>query len=204
MNMKVLSRFGKIFFFLVGLTILVFLSACKHHFTPKPKGYFRISFPKHKYKTLEDIYPYTFDVPDYVTVAVDKQLNAEPYWINLDYPLYNGKIHISYKKIEDNLNMVIEDSRKLAYKHSIKADAIGEKLFIKPDKKVYGILYDIKGNAASSVQFFLTDSIKNFLRGALYFNSVPNKDSLAPVISFVKEDVIHLMETFEWKEIPKH
>lgn len=199
-----MSRFRKILLFLFGFTILFFSFSCKHHSTPKPRGYFRIGFPKHEYKSLENIYPYTFQIPDYVTVVVDKQPNAEPYWINLDYPAYNGKIHISYKKIENNLNMVLEDSRKLAYKHSIKADAIGEKLFIEPEKKVYGILYDIKGDAASSVQFFLTDSIKNFLRGALYFNAVPNKDSLAPVISFVREDIIHLMETFEWKELPNY
>lgn len=202
--MKIMSRSGKLILFLLGWMTLFFVPSCKHHSTPKPRGYFRIAFPKHKYKTLENIYPYTFQVPEYVKVVVDKHPNAEPYWINLDYPDFNGKIHISYKKIEDNLNMVLEDSRKLAYKHSIKADAIGEKFFMEPEKKVYGILYDIKGDAASSVQFFLTDSIKNFLRGSLYFNAVPNKDSLGPVISFVKEDIIHLMETFEWKEIPNY
>jgi gliding motility-associated lipoprotein GldD len=101
--------------------------------------------------------------------------------------------------VNGDIAQILEDSRKLAYKHSIKADAIHEQMFIKPDKKVYGILYEIDGNAASSVQFFLTDSIKHYVRGALYFNIEPNKDSLAPVIKFIKEDITVMMESFEWK-----
>ncbi|MCK5169644.1 MAG: gliding motility lipoprotein GldD, partial [Bacteroidales bacterium] len=114
-------------------------------------------------------------------------------------PDLNGKIHISYKTIDNNLNQILEDTRKLVYKHTIKADAINEKMFIKPEKKVYGILYEIEGNAASPMQFFLTDSINHYLRGALYFNVEPNKDSLAPVLDFVREDIIVLIESFEWK-----
>ena len=93
----------------------------------------------------------------------------------------------------------MEDSRKLAYKHSIKADAIGERFFQNDEHHVYGILYEIKGNAASPLQFAITDSTRHFLRGALYFNSIPNKDSLAPVIDFIKEDMMQLMETVSWK-----
>jgi gliding motility-associated lipoprotein GldD len=141
-------------------------------------------------------------MPTYTQVKRNVSPNTEPYWINLIYPNYNGIIHFSYKEVKDNLAEVLEDSRKLAYKHSIKADAIGEKLFISPEKKVYGILYDIKGDAASSIQFFLTDSARHFIRGSLYFNNIPNKDSLAPVVNFVKEDIIHLMETFKWKSPP--
>jgi gliding motility-associated lipoprotein GldD len=94
---------------------------------------------------------------------------------------------------------MLEDSRELAYKHTIKAESINEKIFLKPGRNVYGMLYEIEGNTASSVQFYLTDSTKHFLRGALYFNIQPNKDSLAPVINFVKEDIKILMETFKWK-----
>jgi len=190
-------------------SILLFFSiiiwaSCSHVGTPKPRGYYRISFPEHEYDTLDNVYPYNFEKSVYAKIEEDLSTNAEPYWINVTYPKYNGKIHISYKQIHDNLHQVLEDSRKLAYKHSIKADAIAEKLFLSPEKEVYGILFEIKGDAASSVQFFLTDSIKNFVRGSLYFNSIPNKDSLAPVVKFVKEDIIHLMETFEWKSIPKY
>ena len=101
--------------------------------------------------------------------------------------------------VDDNLSLLTEDAHRLAYKHSVKADAIEEKLWNNPDKEVYGIIYNIKGNAASSVQFFLTDSIRHYLRGSLYFYSQPDKDSLAPVIDFFREDIIHLVETLEWK-----
>jgi len=190
--------------FAIQLCLTIFLVyGCKNNPTPKPRAYFRISFPDHKYDSLGNVYPYFFEYPDYAKIEVDKAPTAEPYWINIHYPEYKGKIHISYKVVNDNLAQMLEDNRKLAYKHSIKADAIGEKLFMAPEKNVYGILYDIKGDAASSVQFFLTDSVKNFLRGSLYFNTIPNKDSLAPVVDFVKEDIMHMMETFEWKSLPK-
>ncbi len=197
MQFKVFIKSG------ISLAILMFLVwGCKNVPTPKPRAYFRISFPEHKYDSLENKYPYFFEYPEYTRIIQDKAANAEPYWINIDYPAYNGKIHISYKVVKDNLAEMLEDNRKLAYKHSIKADAIGERLYMAPEKKVYGILYDIKGDAASSVQFFLTDSVRNFLRGSLYFNTIPNKDSLAPVVDFVKEDIMHMMETFEWKSLP--
>jgi gliding motility-associated lipoprotein GldD len=124
---------------------------------------------------------------------------SEHCWINILFPVYGGTIHISYKEVSKNLDMYVEDSRNLAYKHTIKADAIRETVYADPGKSVYGILYDIKGDAASSVQFFLTDSSTHFLRGSLYLNTVPDKDSLSPVINFFREDIVHLMESFEWK-----
>ena len=133
-------------------------------------------------------------------IEPDKEPRAEPYWINIVFPEFNGEIHISYKKVEGNLDAYLEDSRTLAYKHTIKADAIVETTFADPSKKVYGLVYEIKGNAASSAQFHLTDSSHNFLRGSLYFNVQPNVDSLGPVIDFFKQDIKHLMETFEWKQ----
>ncbi len=181
------------------VVLLVFASSCKHKGTPKPRGYFRIAFPEHNYQSFEGDYPYSFESPVYAKVVQDKERNAEKYWVNIVYPQYKGVLHLSYKEIDNNLQLLLEDSRKLAYKHSIKADAIGEKLFMSDSTKVYGILYDIKGDAASAVQFFLTDSVKHFLRGSLYFDAIPNKDSLAPVVNFVKEDIMHLMETVQWK-----
>ena len=181
---------------IIGLLIL---SGCKKKYTPKPRGYFRIDLPEKKYQKLDSIYPYKFEYPIYTIIKNDNSSLSEEYWINIEYPKLNGKIHVSYKTINNNINQILEDTRTLAYKHSIKADAIHEKMFIKPEKKVYGILYEIEGNAASSMQFFLTDSIKHYLRGALYFNVEPNKDSLAPILDFVKEDIIVLIESFEWK-----
>jgi len=183
-------------FAIIGLIIL---GGCKRKYTPKPRGYFRIDFPEKKYQKLDSFYPYKFEYPKYVIITQDSSSVSEKYWINIEYPDLNGKIHISYKAIDNNLNQILEDTRKLVYKHTIKADAINEKMFIKPEKKVYGILYEIEGNAASSMQFFLTDSINHYLRGALYFNTEPNKDSLSPVLDFVREDIIVLIESFEWK-----
>ncbi len=183
-------------FAIVGLIIL---SGCKRNYTPKPRGYFRIDLPDKNYTRFDTTFPYKFDYPAYTKIAEDRTKAAEKYWINIEYPDLNGKIHISYKDINNNIEQILEDTRKLAYKHTIKADAINERMFIKPEKNVFGILYEIEGNAASSVQFFLTDSTNHYLRGALYFNVAPNKDSLAPVLNFVKKDIIRLIESLEWK-----
>ena len=186
--------------FVLILIITTSIWSCKRDdFTPKPRGYFRIDLPEKKYQKYTSNYPYTFEYPTCANISKDNHHKKEKYWININYPDINGKIYISYKNVNNNLQEMIEDSRELAYKHTIKAESINEKIFAEPEKKVYGILYDIEGNTASSVQFFLTDSTKHFLRGALYFNVEPNKDSLAPVINFVKKDIKNLIETFEWK-----
>jgi gliding motility-associated lipoprotein GldD len=127
--------------------------------------------------------------------------HAEPYWINLDFPMFSGTFHLSFKKINNNLNDYIEDSRTLVMKHIPKASAIENRLFENSFAHVYGLTYTISGvDAASPYQLYLTDSTRHFVRGALYFNTVPNNDSLAPVIEFLKEDINHLIETFEWRE----
>ncbi len=172
--------------------------ACQQKPTPKPRGYFRIVFPEKSYRVLESTYPYQFEYPAYAKAIPDTSVNAEQYWLNLVFPELNGQLHISYKPVGNHFNELIEDSRKLAYKHTIKADAINERMFFNEDKHVTGVLYEIKGNAASPLQFFATDSVKHFIRGSLYFNAKPNQDSLAPVINFVQDDVIRLMETLQW------
>ncbi|OFX84356.1 MAG: gliding motility lipoprotein GldD [Bacteroidetes bacterium GWF2_33_16] len=184
---------------IVLITLFIGLISCKKNYTPKPRGYFRIDLPEKDYQKFHSDCPYSFDYPTYASINIDSSKNAEPCWINMDFNRIGGRLHISYKDVNNNIGQILEDSRKLAYKHSIKADAIHEQVFIKPDKRVFGILYEIDGNAASSVQFFITDSISHYVRGALYFNVEPNKDSLAPVIRFIKEDIIVMIETFEWK-----
>ena len=191
--------FKKNYLQLIVLALVSLSSSCSENTIPKPRGYFRITFPEKEYTRYESDCPYTFEYPVYAKVVQDKEPNAEPCWINIDFPTMKGKIHVSYKSIKNNFDVIEEDSRNLAYKHTIKADAINEKLYMKPEKKIYGIYYEIKGNAASSIQFFVTDSTEHFLRGSLYFNVTPNKDSLAPVIDFISVDIQHLMETFEWK-----
>jgi len=179
--------------------ILILISGCKPDYTPKPLGYLRINFPEKKYILFDTTYPYSFEYPVYGKIQPDAGPRSEPYWINISFPDFDGKIHVSYKKVRGNLNEYLEDSRTLAYKHTIKADAIRETVYTDEERQVYGLLYEIKGNAASGVQFHLTDSSRHFLRGSLYFNVQPNADSLKPVIEFFKEDIRHIMETFTWK-----
>ena len=187
----------KINYFLLFL-FLIISSSCSENYTPKPRAYFRISFPEKKYESFDEGAPFKFEIPEYSAVLKDSSDMAEKWWYNLVFPKMKGTIHLSYKNIDKNLNKYIEDSRSLVYKHTIKADAINEQTFINKEKKLYGVLYEIKGNAASPYQFFVTDSTKHFIRGALYFNVHPNKDSLAPVFKFIKKDIIHLMESVEW------
>ena len=188
-------RSSHIIYFLLAITFL----ACQRSYTPKPRGFLRVDFPEKKYVRFDSTCSFSFEYPVYARVLPDTEGATEPCWINIFFPGFNGTIHISYKSVMNNLDNYVEDSRSLAYKHTIKADAIRETVYTNPDAQVHGILYDIKGNAASSLQFFLTDSSEHFLRGSLYFNVQPDKDSLAPVISFFREDIIHLIESFSWK-----
>jgi len=184
---------------MILLLLMLLVPACQRSYTPKPRGFLRIDFPAREYVLFDSVCPYTFEYPSYGKIVPDTDYNTEPCWINIDFPEFDGIIHISYKEVNRNLNDFIEDSRALTYKHTIKADAIKETVYTNPELEVYGIFYDIKGNAASSLQFYLTDSNEHFLRGSLYFNVQPNKDSLAPVISFFRKDIIHLVESFAWK-----
>ena len=197
MNKCVFVRWFMVWIVVLGISLLS--SSCKRKNTPRPHGYFRIDLPAKKYITYQGPCPFTFEYPVYAAVKKDEEPGAGPCWLNIDFSRFHGKIHFTYKKISNNLGQMLEDTYSLAYKHTVKADAIQEHPYSNKNKHVYGILYDIQGNAASNVQFFLTDSTMHFVRGALYFNLVPEKDSLAPVIRFVKKDIIHLIETFSWK-----
>jgi gliding motility-associated lipoprotein GldD len=181
-----------------SLIFFVFFS-CKREYIPKPHGYFRIAFPEKSYHPLKQNLPYTFDVADYSKVVPDSDRYSEPGWINVVTPANKAVLHISYARVHNNLADHLENSRKFVYKHTIKADAIDEQLYIDKQNKVFGTIYYIDGNAASPMQFYLTDSTRNFLRGALYIRELPNIDSIRPVINFLKPDVIRLIETTRWK-----
>lgn len=163
--------------------------------------YFRIDLPPKEYTTLDtNTCSYRFEYPVYAyIVPYDTTKDQNRGWLNIQFPAFKATLHITYYNVQDNLYKYTEESRSLAYKHDIKADAIREITYIDPNNKVFGMVYEIKGNAASPVQFYLTDSTKHFIRGSLYFNVKPNKDSLAPVITFLYEDVKRLIETLRWK-----
>ena len=174
------------------------LFSCHEKPTPKPAGYFRIGFQKKSYHSLPPGFPYHFDIPVYSVPVPDKSANAEPWWINIAFPAHKAELHISYKSINGNLPVYSEESRNLAYEHTLKASSIEEKIFINPAEKVSGTIYYINGNAASPMQFYLTDSTRHFLRGALYIRTTPNVDSLKPVIDYLKTDIIRMIETLRW------
>ena len=184
------------FSILIGL--IGFLS-CDHSYTPKPMGYSRIATPEKSYVLYSEQDFYQFEIPVYAVVEIDSGRNTEPGWINVVFPQLNGTIHLSYKPVSDNLGEYITDSRTMVYKHIVKAEGIEETPFAYRDRKQFGMVYDLKGDVASAVQFFITDSTRHFLRGSLYINSSPNRDSLNPVIDFLREDIIHMIETTEWK-----
>jgi gliding motility-associated lipoprotein GldD len=187
------------YFCAFALSCIFALLGCSEN-TPKPRGYFRIDLPGKTYGTFNAPgYPYTFEYADIAQVTPKAGNPSDPFWIDIIYPQFNARIYGSYKKVENNFQEIAEDSRTFVYKHTIKADAITEQPYENEERKVYGILYELKGNTASGIQFILTDSTRHFFRGALYFNASPNKDSIAPVAAFIREDIIRLIETLEWK-----
>lgn len=165
---------------------------------PRPMGYFRLTFPEKKYVDFPDTScPFSFQVPqEYCTMVPRKDV---PCWYNLEFYPYRATLHISYKKIENNLPQLLEDSRLLVMKHISKASNIDESIINNPSTNVYGTIYRIKGNVGTGMQFHLTDSTHHFLRGSLYFNIVPNPDSVAPIEDFLEKDILQLIQTFQWK-----
>jgi gliding motility-associated lipoprotein GldD len=187
----------------ISCFFLTLIASCKSStdYAPKPRGYFKIDFPKKQYTSFANITPYSFDYPKYAKMYLDSTERGRPNWYNLTYPQFNARVHLSYYPInsETDFNELTEDSRKLAFKHTVKATGIDEGTINIPENNVYGIYYTIAGNTASSTQFLLTDSTKNFLRGALYFNEKPQADSIQPVVDFIKKDIDRLIKTLRWK-----
>ncbi len=177
------------------------LASCNSDYSPKPRGYYRIDLPKKEYKNYTSDCGFSFETPTYAEVVNDSSVDAQECWKNIIYKGLNGRLHMSYYQLSSPkmLANLVEDSRRLVFKHTVKADGINESRIDNPKNKVHGLYYDIEGNAASSIQFFVTDSNKNFLRGALYFYAPPQADSIQPVLNFVKKDIERMLETFQWK-----
>jgi gliding motility-associated lipoprotein GldD len=186
---------------LLGLS---FLLSCNSTYTPKRRGYFRIDFPPHQYQTFDRPgFPYSFDYPVYATVIRDSSffdsVPENPYWINIDFPRFAARIYISYKQIGPNsFDKLRDDAFKMTYKHTSKASSIDQSVIQTPNG-IGGIFFHVGGNAATAQQFYLTDTTRHFLRGALYFDTTPNEDSLAIVNKFLQEDLTHLINSFRWK-----
>jgi len=172
--------------------------------TPKPHAYFRIDLPKKEYANYSGYCPFSFDIPTYSKIKIDNDAHAEPCWLFLDFPAFKARLHLTYKAINGNFDKYLEQTYDMTSRHQVKASGIEEIPVSRQSLQVYGLIYNIEGNAASSTQFFLTDSVHHFLRGALYLFEAPNADSSKPVIEFIRKDIQHMIETFKWenKAIP--
>lgn len=177
---------------------LVFIVSCGDEvdYYPKPSGYLRMDFPERVFTTYTSKCAYSFEMPDYFSV-VDKDSFCNMKDIVIER--FNASLLLTYIPVDTNLVELIERSRSFVYEHSQFADAIEESVIIDKQRKTYGLRYSITGNAASPYQFYLTDSTSNFIRGALYFNAVPNYDSIKPSLDYVVEDIDHILETLIWK-----
>lgn len=185
---------------LLPLLLSFMLISCGDDYVPKPRGYFRIALPQKTYTVFSPAdCPYSFDIPSYSMAVKDTLQRAEPCWYNIVFPEFKATLYVSYKTVHGNLARYMEDSRTLSMKHIPKASGMEEEYINDAAEKKFGVIYDVKGSAASSIQFFMSDSTKNFIRGSLYFYAVPNPDSLAPVEQFLSADVRHLISSFHWK-----
>lgn len=187
---------------LLVIPFLLLLSACEEDFSPKPRGFNRIDLPSHQYKKLEEDHPYTFEHSVHATILKDSSSIAEPHWIDIWYPQFRSNIQITYKAIKNDkklLDELINDSHRLTGGHQKKAYSIDEAI-IKTDNGKNAMIFQLDGEVPSQFQFYTTDSTNHFLRGALYFRTATKNDSLAPVIQYMREDILHLLGTLEWKD----
>ena len=181
------------------LLVAIAMVSCGRATAPKPYGYYRITVPDTAYADFESVYPrypYTFALSQNAQVQPRAD---EPYWINIYYPALDATIHCSYKSVQHNLRELTNDALEFVYRNASFASAIPEREYSHPEAQVYGVLFDLEGNTASSCQFFITDSTRHFFRASVYCNCPPNADSLAPVYNYLRKDVIRMVETFEWK-----
>ena len=208
--------------FLLFIATCLLLSACNSTYTSKKKGYFKIDFPQREYISFQkEGFPYSFEYPAYAQVVKDStyfdQDLQNPYWVNIDFPNFGARIFLSYKTIggkstykvkqadgsyKDSLgtnvfDYMVNDAFKLTNKNESVASSIKDSLFHTVNG-ITGVFFRVGGNAATAKQFFMSDTTKNFFRGALYFDVTPNADSLKPVQDFLQKDIDHLINTFKW------
>ena len=175
------------------LFCFIFIS-CKEDVLPKPKAYLSLVYPVKSYQKLALKRPYAFDVLKNTTI-----INEPKDWLTIKYPNLKASIDITYRPVDNNINELLKEAEKLVFKHTIKAEQIIPKDFVNNKKSVFGSFYQITGNSASQLQFHITDSTKNFIKGSLYFYVKPNYDSILPAVNYIKEDILKLIETLEWR-----
>jgi gliding motility-associated lipoprotein GldD len=213
-----MNKIDKAFLPLFVLSLLILFVSCNSPFTPKPKGYFRIDLPERSYQQFDESgFPYSFEYPAYASISREVDTTGNnPYWINIDFKDFNGRIYLSYKSVSgksiykvkgsagyrdsivvNSFENLREEAFKMTYKHTVKASGIVDSFF--RTQAGSGIYFYVAGEAATSKQFYISDSSRHFLRGALYFDAAPNEDSLSVVSNFLEEDMRHLLKTLRWK-----
>ena len=170
------------------------LLSCGEEALPKPKAMLRLEYPGKELRPLETPCPYTFEYNSLAVIQKKDSCN-----LDLDFPRMKGAIYITYKPVEGNLKELLTDAQKLSYEHVVKADNITEQPFVNAADDVYGMFYEVKGNAASQAQFYVTDSTRHFVTGSLYFYARPNYDSIYPAAVYLQKDIRTIMETMRWK-----
>ena len=184
---------NKLFVFFLIMSLSFF--SCKDDVLPKPQSYLHLEYPIAEYHRFQNDCPYSFAISKQSTIKFESGCTAL-----ISYPKLHANVHITYRKVQNNLKQILSETDKLTTKHVVKADAIVPHPFVNSQKNVYGVLFEVQGQSASNVQFHLTDSSKHVLTAALYFNIEPNYDSIYPAVSYIKNDMIHMMDTFEWEE----
>jgi len=178
---------------IIILVMFTFIS-CKDEVLPKPAGFLRLDYPEAKYLNFENNCPFSFQMNETAIIKGEKECGFA-----ITYPKMKATIYLTYKPVNNNIEKLLKDAQKLTYEHVIKADDILEQPYLNPQKKVYGMFYQVNGNAATNSQFYVTDSTKHFITGSVYFYAKPNFDSIMPAASYIKNDMQRLMETLKWK-----
>ena len=176
------------------LLFLIIFFGCKKDLLPKPKAYLSLTYPEKTYENLTLSRPYSFKVSKMTTI-----INEKNNWLSIKYPKLKASIDITYRPLKNNIRELLTEAEKLVFKHTAKADRIIPQDFINKEGRVFGSIYEITGNAASQIQFHVTDSTNNFIKGSLYFYAKPNYDSILPAVNYIKEDILHLIETLKWR-----
>lgn len=182
-------------YFISILIIGLLFCSCKSETLPKPKPYLKLQYPNAEYTKIDSVCPYSFEVSDLATINFQNNC-----WAKIEYPSLKATIHITYREVSNNLNEILQEVEKLTFEHTIKADAISDRPYNNSQKRVFAKIYNVEGNVATNIQFRATDSIKSVLSGSLYFYAKPNYDSIMPAVKYIEKDMMHLIETLEWRE----
>ena len=179
------------------IILFAVLISCKDEQLPKPKAFLALNYPEAKYSEYNIDCPYVFERNDISQITRAK--NNVPCWINLNYPLLEATIFLTYQQVDNNIDSLLMDAQKLPLQHTIKADFIEGDVYTNPENRTFGMFYEVEGDAASQAQFYVTDSVEHFITGSLYFNKKPNFDSIMPAAAYLKQDMRNLMETLRFQ-----